>query len=124
MMLSLKNAEGKLGKWMEKKKFYVRLLDKLAEEEGYIDIEHGIAFSDNESLIWNENKWTATDLQTGCKIANGSTFDNCYNNVLSMIEQIKIRRESHDYAVWKNQFEAILNGTLGDGIVSIEQDYI
>ena len=62
---------------MEKKKFYVRLLDRLAEDEGYIDSEISIAFSDNESLIWNENKWTATDIETGCKITNGRTFEDC-----------------------------------------------
>ena len=118
------NSEGKLEKWMQKEKFYVRLEDKLAEDEGYIDKEHGIAFSDNESLIWNENKWTATDIETGCKITNGNTFDSCYENVLAMWDQINERRKSKEFDIFKSQFQMILNGTLGSGIVTLEQDYI
>ena len=30
------NSDGKLEKWMQKEKFYVRLEDKLAEDEGYM----------------------------------------------------------------------------------------
>ena len=47
---------------MDKGKFYIRLEDRLAEEIGYIDKENSIAYSDDDSLIWHNEKWTATDI--------------------------------------------------------------
>lgn len=109
---------------MEKKKFYVRLLDRLAEDEGYIDSEISIAFSDNELLIWNENKWTATDIETGCKITNGRTFEDCYTKVLNMMDEIVSRRNSSSFETYKKQFQMILDGQLGRGVVKLEKQYM
>ena len=120
----IKNKDGKLEKWMEKGKFYIRLEDRLAECIGYIDTDHGIAFDDNESLIWHTDKWTATDISTGTKVANGSTFEECYNNVTTILGKIEKRRNDYAYCILKEQFQYILDGRLGNGIVKLEDKYI
>ena len=119
-----KNKDGKLEKWMEKGKFYIRLEDRLAECIGYIDAEHRIAFDDNESLIWHTNKWTATDIATGTKVMNGSTFEECYNNVITILEKIEKRRNNQAYCILKEQFQDILDGRLGNEIVKLNDRHI
>ena len=120
------NENGKFEKWMGKGKFYVRLYDRLAECIGYIDTEHRVAFNDDESLIWNENKWTATDIGSGTKVANGRTFEECYKNMMAVWERIEERRNSSDYDTWKRQLQYMLEGKLGDKTIrlELEDEYI
>ena len=119
-----KNKNGKFEKWMGKEKFFVRLYDCLVERIGYIDTEHGIAFSDDESLIWNKYKWTATDIETGTEVVNGSTFEECYNNMIVVFERIEKRRNSSEYNVLKRQFQYMLNGNQEFKTVKLEDEYI
>ena len=116
-------VDGKLEKWMTKGKYYIRTCNKLVETEGYIDKENNIAYSDNESLIWNENKWTATDTNTGLQIANGDTLEIVYNKIQDMNNVITERKKTRDYNLFLEQFEMIIAGYFGN-IVPLEQKYI
>lgn len=109
---------------MDKGKFYIRLEDRLAEEIGYIDKENSIAYSDDDSLIWHNEKWTATDIETGCKITNARTFEDCYTKVLNMMDKIVSRRNSSSFETYKKQFQMILDGQLGRGVVKLEKQYM
>lgn len=109
---------------MDKEKFYIRLEDRLIEEIGYIDKENSIAYSDDDFLIWHNEKWTATDIETGCKITTGHTLEECKNNVMKIMDKIVDRRNSNAGRIYRKQFEQILNGGLGNGVIRIEQEYI
>lgn len=123
MIPEVKEVNGKFEKWMTKGKYYIRTCNKLVETEGYIDKENNIAYSDDESLIWNENKWTATDINTGLQIANGNTLEIVYNKIQDMKTVITERKKTSDYNIFVNQFKMIIAGSLGD-IVPLEQEYI
>ena len=123
MMPEVREVNGKLEKWMNKEKYYIRTCNKLVETEGYIDKENNIAYSDDETLIWNENKWTATDINTGLQIANGNTLESVYNKIKDMNNIITERKKTRDYNLFLEQFKMIISGSLGN-IVPIEQEYI
>ena len=109
---------------MDKGKFYIRLEDRLAEEIGYIDKENSIAYSDNDSLIWHNEKWTATDIETGCKLTTGRTLEECKSNVMQIMNKIIDRRNSNAGQMYREQFKQILNGELGNGVIKLENEYI
>ena len=110
---------GKLFPWMKVERYYIRTLDRLIESEGFIDHTTNIAYEENETLIMSEDKWKATDIETGLLIEKDRGFAELYDKVFKMKDIINERRLTRDYMTFKQQFEMIKNGDLGR-IVKIE----
>ena len=110
---------GKLFPWMKVERYYIRTLDRLIESEGFIDHTTNIAYEEDETLIMSEDKWKATDIETGLLIEKDRGFAELYDKVFKMKDIINERRLTRDYMTFKQQFEMIKNGDLGR-IVKIE----
>ena len=67
----------------------------------------------------SEDKWKATDIETGLLIEKDRGFAELYDKVFKMKDIINERRLTRDYMTFKQQFEMIKNGDLGR-IVKIE----
>ena len=86
--------------------------------------ENSIVYSDDDSLIWHHEKWTATDIETGCKLTTGRTLEECKSNVMQIMNKIIDRRNSNAGQMYREQFKQILNGELGNGVIKLENEYI
>lgn len=109
----------KLFPWMKVERYYIRTLDRLIETEGFIDHTANIAYEEDEALIMSEDKWKATDIETGLLIGKDRGFAELYDKVFKMKDIINKRRLTGDYMVFKQQFEMIKNGDFGK-IIKIE----
>ena len=109
----IKMVNGKLFPWMQVERYYMRTYDRLVESEGFIDHTTNIAYEEDPCLIMHEDKWKATDIDTGLLIAKDKTFADLYDKVFEMMETINKRKDTKDYTVWKKQFDMIKNGELG-----------
>ena len=109
----IKMVNGKLFPWMQVERYYMRTYDRLVESEGFIDHTTNIAYEEDPCLIMHEDKWKATDVDTGLLIAKDKTFADLYDKVFDMTETIDKRKDTKDYAEWKKQFEMIKSGKLG-----------
>ena len=101
---------GKLFPWMKVERYYIRTLDRLIESEGFIDHTTNIAYEEDETLIMSEDKWKATDIETGLLIEKDRGFAELYDKVFKMKDIINERRLTRDYMTFKQQFEMIKNG--------------
>ena len=109
----IKMVNGKLFPWMQVERYYMRTYDRLVESEGFIDHTTNIAYEEDPCLIMHEDKWKATDIDTGLLIAKDKTFADLYDKVFEMMETINKRKDTKDYTVWKKQFDMIKSGELG-----------
>ena len=112
-------VNGKLFPWMRVERYYMRTYDRLVESEGFIDHTTNIAFEEDPYLIIHEDKWKATDIETGLLIAKDKSFADLYDKVFDMADSINKRRKSNDYSIFKEQFELIKSGKLGR-VVTLE----
>lgn len=61
----------------------------------------------------HEDKWKATDIDTGLLIEKDKSFADLYDKVFEMMENINKRKNTKDYTEWKKQFDMIKSGELG-----------
>ena len=110
-------VNGKLFPWMKVERYYMRTYDRLIESEGFIDHTINIAFEEDSCLIMHEDKWKATDIETGLLIEKDKNFADLYDKIFNMADSINERRRSNDYNTFKEQFELIKSGKLGRVVV-------
>lgn len=84
--------------------FLIRFNNDLIEVNGQIDELNGIGYYEDDSLIWNEEKVTATDISTGTKICNANTIEWCINKVNDMLTLLQSRRQTEAYKTFLYQF--------------------
>lgn len=121
MSPDIKMVNGKLFPWMQVERYYMRTYDRLVESEGFIDHTTNIAYEEDPCLIMHEDKWKATDIDTGLLIAKDKSFADLYDKVFNMMDSINERKKSNDYITFKEQFELIKSEKFGR-VVTLETD--